>query len=62
VTDEEEAMKWHRKAAEGGSEYAIFQFGWAFELSEMGLVTKMEKPLKWHQKAAGAEAAADGRC
>jgi len=56
VTDEDEALKWYRKAAEGGIKYALYRLAWAYEVGELGLVTDMKEALKCYQKTAeGAE-------
>ena len=50
MTDKEEALKWYRKAAEGGDAEALFRIGWAYEFGQLGLVIDMEKAQKWYQK------------
>ena len=50
--NEEEALKWYRKAAEVGNESAQCRLGWAYDIGEFDLVTDKEEALKWWRKVA----------
>ena len=57
VTDDDEALKWHRKAAEdrcGEREASISQrrLGFAYERGRFGLKINIEMALMWFEMAA----------
>ena len=51
VTDEEKALKWHRKAAEGDNYIAQLRLAEAYEGSIWGLVNDEDEALRWRRKA-----------
>ena len=47
----EEAVKWYKKAAEKGDDWAMRKLGWCYENGE-GVEKNYEEAVKWYKKAA----------